>query len=383
MQRVARDYYGLLGVPRGASPDEIKRAYRRLARELHPDVNPDPAAQQRFKDVTAAYEVLADPAKRQVVDLGGDPLGGGNAGGPGMADPFGAMGLSDIMDAFFGGGMGARPRGPRSRVRQGEDALIPIELTLEECASGVAKDLTVDTATLCTVCHGSGCAPGTSPVTCEVCHGAGETQQVQRSLLGQVITARPCRVCRGFGDTIAEPCRQCSGEGRVRARRSVRANIPAGVGDGIRVRLAGQGEVGAGGGTPGDLYVEVRELPHERFTRDGVDLHCTVHVPMTAAALGSSVSLAVLDGSEDLDIQPGTQSGTVVTMRGHGMPQLRSSGRGNLFVHIEVVTPTRVDGEQAELLLQLAKLRGEEQPELAMRSHGGLFNRIRDSFSGR
>jgi molecular chaperone DnaJ len=216
-----------------------------------------------------------------------------------------------------------------------------------------------------------------------VCHGAGETQQVQRSLLGQVITSRPCRVCRGFGEVIPDPCRQCNGDGRVRARRTVRANIPAGVGDGIRVRLAGQGEVGPGGGTPGDLYVEVRELPHDRFTRDGIDLHCTVHVPMTAAALGASMSLAVLDGEEDLDIQPGTQSGTVVTMRSQGMPQLRGTGRGNLYVHIEVVTPSRVDGRQAELLRELATLRGEEQPELAMRAHGGLFNRIRDSFSGR
>jgi molecular chaperone DnaJ len=384
VQSVARDYYGILGVARDASPDEIKRAYRRLARELHPDVNPDPAAQQRFKDVTAAYEVLTDPAKRQVVDLGGDPLSPGGGAGPGMADPFGAMGLSDIMDAFFGGGTtGMRGRGPRSRVRQGDDALIPVELTLEECATGVSKDLTVDTATLCTVCQGSGCTPGTRPVTCEVCHGAGETQQVQRSLLGQVITSRPCRVCRGFGEVIPDPCRECNGDGRVRARRIVRVNIPAGVGDGIRVRMAGQGEVGPGGGTPGDLYVEVRELPHDRFTRDGIDLHCTVHVPMTAAALGSSMSLAVLDGEEDLDIQPGTQSGTVVTLRSQGMPQLRGTGRGNLFVHIEVVTPTRVDGRQADLLRELAKLRGEEQPELAVRAHGGLFNRIRGSFSSR
>ncbi len=385
VQRVARDYYGILGVSRDASADEIKRAYRRLARELHPDVNPDPAAQQRFKDVVAAYEVLTDPAKRQVVDLGGDPLApGGGGGSAGMGDPFGGMGLGDIMDAFFGGNGGsARSRGPRSRVRQGDDALIPVELTLEECASGVAKDLTVDTATLCSVCQGSGCAAGTAPSTCEVCGGAGQTQQVQRSLLGQVITSRPCRTCHGFGEVIIEPCQQCNGDGRVRARRTVRANIPAGVGDGIRVRLAGQGEVGPGGGTPGDLYVEVRELPHQRFTRDGVDLHCTVHIPMTAAALGTSMSLAALDSELDLDVQAGTQSGTVVTMRGQGMPQLRGSGRGSLFVHIEVVTPTKIDARQSELLSELATLRGEEHPELAVRAHGGLFNRIRDSFSGR
>ena len=311
MQRVARDYYGLLGVAKGASADEIKRAYRKLARELHPDVNPDPAAQQKFKEVTAAYEVLSDPAKRQVVDLGGDPLGGGGwpgGGAGGMGDPFGGMGLGDIMDAFFGGGGGARSRGPRSRVRQGDDALIPVELTLEECATGVAKDLAVDTATLCSVCHGNGCAEGTGPATCDMCKGSGEVQQIQRSLLGQVVTSRPCPVCRGFGEVIPDPCRQCNGEGRVRARRTVRANIPAGVGDGIRVRLAGQGEVGPGGGAPGDLYVEVQELQHDRFTRDGIDLHCTVHVPMSAAALGTSMGLQTLHGVEDLDIQPGTQS---------------------------------------------------------------------------
>jgi len=386
VQSVARDYYGLLGVPKGASADEIKRAYRKLARELHPDVNPDPAAQQRFKEVTAAYEVLSDPAKRQVVDLGGDPLspgGGGQGGAGGMGDPFGGMGLGDIMDAFFGGGGGARSRGPRSRVRQGDDALIPIELTLEECATGVAKDLAVDTATLCSVCQGSGCAPGTTPMTCDTCKGAGEIQQVQRSLLGQVVTSRPCPVCRGYGEVIADPCRQCNGEGRVRARRTVRANIPAGVGDGIRVRLAGQGEVGPGGGPPGDLYVEVQELQHERFTRDGIDLHCTVHVPMTAAALGTSMALHTLQSVEDLDIQAGTQSGTVIIMRSQGMPRLRGSGVGNLHVHVEVVTPTRVDARQAEVLRELATLRGEEQPELAARAHGGFFSRLRDSFAGR
>ena len=380
---MARDYYGLLGVARGASAEEIKRAYRKLARELHPDVNPDPVAQQKFKDVTAAYEVLSDPAKRQVVDLGGDPLSPGGGGGANMGDPFGGagVGLGDIMDAFFGGG--TRQRGPRSRVRQGEDALIPVQLTLEECATGVAKDIVVDTATLCSTCHGNGCAPGTTPVTCDTCKGAGEIQQIQRSLLGQVVTSRPCPVCRGFGEIIPEPCRQCGGDGRVRSRRTVRANIPAGVGDGIRVRLAGQGEVGPGGGAPGDLYVEVQELAHDKFTRDGIDLHCTVQMPMTAAALGSSIALQTLQSVEDLDIQPGTQSGTIITLRGQGMPRLRGSGTGHLHVHVEVLTPTKIEGRQSELLRELATLRGEEQPELSARAHGGLFSRIRDSFAGR
>jgi molecular chaperone DnaJ len=385
VQQVARDYYGLLGVSRNAGADEIKRAYRKLARELHPDVNSDPADQQKFKEVTAAYEVLSDPAKRQVVDLGGDPLSGGGNGGAG-GDPFGGMGLGDIMDAFFGGGGGGgggRGRGPRSRVRQGDDALIGVELTLQECATGVAKDLVVDTATLCSVCTGSGCAPGSSPTRCDTCRGSGEIQQVQRSLLGQVMTSRPCPVCRGFGEIIREPCQQCQGDGRVRSRRTVRVVIPAGVGDGVRVRMAGQGEVGPGGGAPGDLYVEVQEIPHETFTRDGIDLHCTVHVPMTAAALGTSMTLKALQTSQNLAIQPGTQSGTVLTLRGLGMPRLRGTGSGNLMVHIDVVTPTRIDGRQAELLRELATLRGEEKPQLADRASGGFFSRIRDSFVGR
>ncbi|MEJ7647907.1 MAG: molecular chaperone DnaJ [Nakamurella sp.] len=388
MQQVARDYYALLGVQKGAGADEIKRNYRKLARELHPDVNPDAAAQQRFKDVKDAYEVLSDPAKRQIVDLGGDPLSPG--GGGGQQDPFGGMGgmggvgLGDIMDAFFGGGAGpGRGRGPRSRTRQGDDALIGVELTLEECAAGVAKDLVVDTATLCTTCRGTGCAEGTQPVTCDTCDGAGEIQQMQRSLLGQVVTSRPCPVCRGFGEVIPEPCRQCQGDGRVRSRRTVRTVIPAGVGDGVRVRMAGQGEVGPGGGAPGDLYVEIHEIAHELFTRDGIDLHCTVHVPMTTAALGSSMKLHTLDSEHDLDIQPGTQSGTVTTLRGLGMPRLRGSGNGNLMVHIDVVTPTRPDQRQTELLRELAKLRGEEQPQLASRGSSSLFSRIRDSFVGR
>ncbi len=385
MQQVARDYYGMLGVSKNAGADEIKRAYRKLARELHPDVNSDPADQQKFKEVTAAYEVLSDPAKRQIVDLGGDPLSGGGNGGGGGGDPFGGMGLGDIMDAFFGGsgGGGGRGRGPRSRVRQGDDALIGVEVTLEECATGVAKDLVVDTATLCSTCTGSGCAPGTSPVRCDTCRGSGEIQQVQRSLLGQVMTSRPCPVCRGFGEIIAEPCQQCQGDGRVRSRRTVRVVIPAGVGDGVRVRMAGQGEVGPGGGAPGDLYVEVQEIPHGTFTRDGIDLHCTVHVPMTAAALGTSMNLKALQTSQNLDIRPGTQSGTVLTLRGLGMPRLRGTGSGNLMVHIDVVTPTRIDGRQAELLGELATLRGEEIPQLADRTSGGFFSRIRDSFVGR
>ncbi|WP_297645388.1 molecular chaperone DnaJ [Pseudonocardia sp.] len=386
---MARDYYGILGVANDAGADEIKRAYRRLARELHPDVNPEPGAQERFAEVSAAYEVLSDPEKRRVVDLGGDPLGnGGGGGGAGGGDPFSAFGFGDIMDAFFGGqgGGGGRGRGPRSRVQPGGDALIRMSLTLEECATGITRDLAVDTAVLCTECTGSGCAPGSSPSMCDICNGRGEVQSVQRSFLGQVVTSRVCPNCRGFGEVIPDPCRQCGGDGRVRSRRNVGVRIPAGVADGMRVRLAGQGEVGSGGGPAGDLYVEVEEEPHELFTRDGADLHCTVQLPMTAAALGTTLPLPTLDGTDELHVDPGTQAGTVKTLRGRGMPRLRSTGRvdghGDLMVHVDVVVPTNMTKEQTDLLRQLAALRGEEQPDLVggNRNGHGIFSRLRDSF---
>lgn len=387
---VARDYYGILGIAQDAGTDEIKRAYRRLARELHPDVNPDAAAQEKFAEVSAAYEVLSDPEKRRVVDLGGDPLGNGGGGAAG-GDPFSAFGFGDIMDAFFGGsgGTGGRGRGPRSRVQPGADALIRMALTLEECATGVQRDLAVDTAVVCTECTGSGCAPGSSPTRCDICNGRGEVQSVQRSFLGQVVTARVCPTCRGFGEVIPDPCRQCGGDGRVRSRRNVGVRIPPGVADGMRVRLANQGEVGSGGGPAGDLYVEVEEEPHELFTRDGADLHCTVPLPMTAAALGTTLPLPTLTGPEELHVDPGTQAGSVITLRGKGMPRLRSNGRvdgqGDLMVHVDVVVPTRLDREQTELLRRLAALRGEEQPDLAggNRNGHGVFSRLRDSFGGR
>src|SRR3954451_7154145 len=387
--RVARDYYGILGVGSDAGPDEIKRAYRRLARELHPDVNPDAAAQERFAEVSAAYEVLSDPEKRRIVDLGGDPLSNGAAAGAAGA-PFSASGLGDIMDAFFGGGAagGGRGRGPRSRVQPGADALIRLQLTLEECATGVTRDLAVDTAVVCPECTGSVATPGSGTAMCDICGGRGEVQSVQRSFLGQVVTSRPCPNCRGFGEVIPDPCRQCGGDGRVRSRRNVGVRIPAGVADGMRVRLAHQGEVGPGGGPAGDLYVEVDEVPHDVFTRDGADLHCTVQLPMTAAALGTTLDLPTLSGTEELRIEPGTQTGTVRTLRGKGMPRLRSTGRvdgqGDLMVHVDVVVPTRLDREQTELLRSLAALRGEEQPDLAAGGrHEGLFSRLRDSFGGR
>ncbi|MGK5556881.1 molecular chaperone DnaJ [Actinomadura kijaniata] len=376
---MANDYYATLGVGRDATADEIKKAYRRLARELHPDVNPDPETQEKFKEITQAYEVLSDPQKREMYDLGADPFARGGAGAGGG---FGGAGFpfSDIMDAFFGT---ATARGPRSRARRGRNATLRVELDLNETAFGTTRELTIDTAVLCETCHGDGTAPGSHPETCETCHGRGEVQQVQRSFLGQVMTARPCPTCGGFGSIIRHPCSECSGDGRVRTRRTVKVKIPAGVENGIHIQLAGEGEVGPGGGPPGDLFLEIVERPHPIFEREGDDLHCTVEIPMTAAALGTTVTVETLDGPEEVDIKPGTQSGQVITMYGRGVRHLNESGRGDLLIHINVETPTKLDEEQEELLRRLAKLRGEERPpgKFAPGHRGGVFSRLKDVFN--
>jgi len=364
--------YETLGVARDASQDEIKRAYRRLARELHPDVNP--GAEDRFKAVAAAYEVLADPQKRQRYDLGMDGAAGFGGGG--------AFGFGDIMDAFFGQ---SGPRGPRPRRRRGQDALIQIDLELAEAAFGTSRELVLDTAVRCETCHGAGTAPGTEPVTCDMCGGRGDIQQVQRSFLGQVMTSRPCPQCHGFGVTIPHPCLECSGDGRIQTRRTLTVKIPQGVDTGTRIQLAGQGEVGFGGGPPADLYLEVLVLAHPAFERLGDDLHCTVTIPMTAAALGASIPLELLDGVvTEVDVRPGTQSGQQIPLLGQGVPQLRGSGRGDVIVHVVVETPTKLDDRQRELLSQLASVREEEKPagQFAAGQHG-FFSRLKDAFNGR
>lgn len=378
---MAADYYEVLGVPKDATGEEIKRAYRKLARQLHPDVNPDPATQDKFKEVTAAYEVLSDPEKRQMYDLGGDPRGGASAG----AGFGGGFDFGDIMDAFFGGaGAGGQGRGPRSRVQRGQDALIHMPLDLREAAFGTVKDITVDTAVVCGSCTGAGSAPGTDVITCTMCHGRGQIQSVQRSFLGQVMTARPCPQCRGFGTIIAQPCAECSGDGRVRTRRTISVKVPAGIEDGTRIRLTGEGEVGPGGGPQGDLYVEVKEKPHEVFVRHGDDLHMSIKLPMTAAALGTNLTIQALDSEQQIKVRPGTNSGEEYVLKACGVPHLQGSGRGNLIVHLDVQTPTKLDARQAELLQQLAQLRGEESPSGEPEpAKTGMFAKLRDAFTAK
>jgi molecular chaperone DnaJ len=287
------------------------------------------------------------------------------------------VGFQDIMDAFFGT---SGARGPRPRVRPGADAILRLELDLNETAFGIEAPITVDTAVVCTTCAGAGTAPGTHPATCDICGGRGEVQSVQRTFLGQVVSTRPCANCQGFGTTIPHPCTTCGGDGRVRTRKTMTVKIPAGVEDGMRIRLAQQGEVGPGGGPPGDLYVEIHERQHDVYSRRGDDLQCRVTVPMTAAALGTRLTIKTLDGEETVDVRPGTQPGATLRIRGKGVPHLRGTGRGDLFVHLDVRTPTKLDADQERALREFAKMRGEEVAELS--KQGGFFSRMRDAFNG-
>ncbi|MEO6789553.1 MAG: molecular chaperone DnaJ [Ornithinibacter sp.] len=373
------DYYADLGISRDASAEEIKKAYRRSARRLHPDVNPGPEAEEQFKKVSQAYDVLSDTDKKQSYDMGSDPYGGGAAGfGQGFS-------FSDIMDAFFGGQGAGAGRGPRSRQTRGQDALVRLDIDLGDAVFGAQKDLMIDTAVACATCQGAGMQPGTSVRTCDVCEGRGEIQQVQRSFLGQVMTTRPCMTCQGFGQLITDPCYECSGDGRVRTRRTLTLKVPAGVDTGTRIQLAGEGEVGHGAGPAGDLYVEVAVQPHATFQRRGDDLHATVEVPMTAAALGASLEMETFDGTQELDLRRGTQSGDTITLRGLGVTHLRGQGRGDVIVHTMVHTPTKLDPEQEEILRQLAKARGEERPQgrVANPAEGSIFGKLRDAFKAR
>lgn len=365
------DHYEVLGVSRDASIDEIKKAYRRLARELHPDVNPGADAAERFKEVTHAYDVLSDPQQRERYDLGDSPFGGGGGGGFG--------GFGDIFETFFGAAGGGRTGRPRSRRERGQDALVRVTLDLGDVVFGVHRDLEVDTAVICETCEGSCCQPGTAPVTCEICHGSGQIQRQVRSLLGNVMTSVPCNVCQGYGTTIPYPCATCQGQGRVRARRTVSLDIPAGVETGLRLQLPGSGEVGPGGGPHGDLYIEVTVSPHPVFSRDGDDLLATLDVSMPDAILGTTTTISSLDGEVELEIRPGVQAGDILTIKGRGITPLRGSQRGDLRVGVHVVTPTRLDAKERALIEDFAKRTKAPEPKLA-EFHQGLFSKLRDRF---
>jgi len=344
-----QDLYDVLGVDRSASDEDIRRAYRRLARELHPDVNADAAAGERFKQVAAAYEVLSDPAKRRQYDTFGSQA---------IPDlfPFG-----DIFDVFFGGGGfgGRRGRTRPTRTRPGGDLFAEITLTLDQAAFGVRRDVPIDSLETCARCGGSGSEPGTGPIRCPRCGGSGELQEVQRSIFGTIMTARPCDACEGTGERIEDPCAECRGDGRTRRRQTVAVDVPAGVSDGMELRVSGAGDAGRQGGPPGDLYVQVHVQPHPSFQRRGQDLFSILDLPFTQAALGTEVEVATLDGAERMKIAPGTQPGSVVRLKGGGVPNLGRRGRGDLFVTVQVEVPQALRREEREVLERLATIRGE------------------------
>lgn len=364
------DYYELLGVDRQASADEIKKAYRKKARQLHPDVA-GPGHEEEFKEVQEAYSVLSDDEKRQMYDLGGqDALRGGGAGayGPDLSD------LGGMFQSMFFGGGGAQ-HGPMSRAQRGQDTMAHMLLSLEDVTFGAQKTLTIDTYVTCTTCNGQATAPGTEPVTCSQCNGSGSIQRMQRSLLGNVMVSSPCPHCHGYGTVIVTPCPDCSGEGRKHVRKDIEVEVPQGVSTGTRIRLAGRGDAGVAGGPAGDLYVLVEEAEHPTLVREGDDLRTELRVPMTAAALGASFPVETLDGEQQVSVKSGTQNGDVIRLGGLGVGRLRRSGRGDLFVEVVVETPTPQSERQEELLRELAALRGEDG--FAPAEEEGFFDRLK------
>jgi molecular chaperone DnaJ len=364
---VSVDHYQILGVEREASVEEIKKAYRKLARQLHPDVNKEPDAEEKFKAVTHAYDVLSDPNQRASYDMGG----GQNLGGFG---PFG-----DIFETFFGGG--GSTRGPRPRQERGQDALVRVDVELVDVIFGVTTTLDIDTAVVCETCNGSCASPGTSPRTCDICRGSGSLQRTVRSVLGNMVTQSPCGSCRGFGTVIDSPCPTCAGQGRVRATRSLSVDIPGGIETGQRIHLPGQGEVGHGGGPAGDLYLEFTIRGDQIFSRSGDDIVATLELDMVDAILGTEVTLQALDGEVKVVVKPGVQSADVITIKGRGVTRLRGSGRGDLRFGIQVITPTKLTAKENDLVSKLRELRKGQGPTL-VGAQQGLFTKFKDRLFG-
>jgi molecular chaperone DnaJ len=370
------DYYELLGVGRGASQDEIKKAYRTRARQLHPDANPgDYTAEARFKEVAVAYETLSDPERRARYDRFGPD-------GAGSGDPFGfgggsGGGLGDLFDAFFGGNPfgGGGQSGPGAPPR-GSDLEVVAELDFELAVFGGEHQVSVRTAVACETCSATGAQPGTTPKSCSDCGGTGQVRRVRQSILGQMVTAAPCSRCGGLGQTIASPCTDCRGEGRTITDKTYTVDIPAGVDTGSTLRLTNRGAAGLRGGGYGDLYVHISVKRHTRFTRQGYDLIHELHVPITQAALGAHIEFETLDGVEDLVLPRGTQSGRVFRLRGRGVPHVEGRGRGDLLLQVAVDTPTALHEEEEDLLRQLAAVRNEAVAPV----DAGFFAKIRSAF---
>jgi molecular chaperone DnaJ len=378
---MSRDYYEVLGVGRSASEAEIKKAFRALARSLHPDVNRhDPNAEEQFKEAAEAYEVLSDAKRRAVYDRYGQE--GLRSGG--FAPNFGDFSsLSDIFETFFGGGdpFGSVFRDRRSGPAPGDDIATTVEVSLEEVVHGATRELDFDALVRCRTCHGNGAEPGTPIVTCPVCGGAGELQAVARTAFGQLVRSRICESCGGDGRIAEQPCEDCAGKGRALESRSLSVDVPAGIADAQRIRLSGQGHAGPNGGPNGDLYVFVNVLPDERFERHGEDLATRLDVAFTDAALGATVAVATLDGERELRLDPGTQPSTVMRLRGLGLPSLRGRRRGDLHVVVNVMVPRNLSEEQRELLRRFAASANGGNYEVEEETES-LLDRIRQALGG-
>ncbi len=377
-----RDYYEVLGVDRNADKDTLKKAFRKLAQKLHPDVNKAPEAESQFKEINEAYQVLNDDQKRAIYDRFGHEgmKGASGMGGGGGFDAGGFGDLSSIFEEIFAGfggmgGMGGSSAGNRRAPRRGADLRVDIRLKFEEAVFGVDKELEIPRQEACDRCNGSGAEPPTNPITCSTCNGAGEVRRRQQSpLFGTVVTSGPCSTCNGTGEVIPSPCKKCNGQKRVRVARKLNVKVPAGVDDGTRIRLAGEGEAGVLGGPPGNLFVVVSVDSHPIFQRNEFDLLLELPINVAQAALGASVKIPTIDGKDDLvEIPAGTQTGKVFTKRGLGIPYLQRSGRGDLQITVRVVTPTSLSSEQKELFQKLAKTFGDEPIGQTQR---GFFDRI-------
>lgn len=373
-----RDYYEVLGVDKSASPDEIKRAYRKLARQYHPDVNKDdPSAEEKFKEVKDAYETLSDQNKRARYDQFGheDPMqgmGGGGFGGQGGFQDFGGFG--DIFDMFFGGGGGAR-RGPQ----RGADLEYELAVDFEEAAFGIEEEIEIPRTETCSTCGGDGAKPGTNVETCSVCHGTGEQQTTVNTPFGRMVNRKVCSACRGSGKHISVPCPDCHGAGRRRVRRTVKVKVPAGVDTGTTLRIPGAGEASPNGGQPGDLHIVIRVRPHDLFERDGTNVYVDYPLSFVQAALGDEVEVPTLDGPVKLRIPEGTQTGTSFRLRGKGIVRLGSTQRGDQHVRVHTITPTHLNDRQRELLRELGHELGENTSEQTRT----LLERMKSAFSGR
>ena len=369
-----RDFYEVLGVPRAASDAEIKRAYRKLAQQWHPDVNKEDAADSRFKEINEAYQILSDPQRRQAYDMFGR-AGVNGAGGDAGFGAAGFGGFGDIFDAFFGGATGAGQR--HGRPPAGSDLRYDLRITFAEAIAGIEKEIEFPVLDRCETCGGSGAKEGTSVTTCPQCQGRGEVRAVRQTMLGQMVNVSACPRCHGEGRIVESPCETCRGDGRTERKKKIRVAIPAGIDEGHQVRLSGEGEAGPRGGPPGSLYVAVHVAPHPELKRDGTELYYELDVSIAQAALGSRLRIPTVEGDEEIEVKPGTQPGTELRLRGRGVPHLRRTGsRGDLHVFVRVSVPTKLSKEEKAALEAYAAAAGEQ---VGTHGHGGLKDRLRDA----